>query len=91
MLQEEGSAPTAQGPDGVKTFVATCKLAGNIISSFCKSSAASQAQEGFGVLGRTPHGVTVMGVSWGCWYRVSVPCVGLVEPGVAFHGQNLGL
>lgn len=91
MLQEEGSAPTAQGRMGLKLFVATCKLAGNIISSFCKSLAASQAQEGFGVLGRTPHGVTVMGVSWGCWYRVSVPCVGLVEPGVAFHGQNLGL
>lgn len=91
MLQEEGSAPTAQDRMGLKLFVATCKLAGNIISSFCKSSAASQAQEGFGVLGRTPHGVTVMGVSWGCWYRVSVPCVGLVEPGVAFHGQNLGL
>lgn len=39
MLQEEGSAPTAQGRMGLKLFVATCKLAGNIISSFCKSSA----------------------------------------------------
>lgn len=44
------------------------------------------------MLRRTPHGVTVMGMSWGCWYRVSVPCMGLVVPGLTprpnFMGPN---
>lgn len=30
----------------------------------------------------TLHGVTVMEMSWGCWYRVSVPCMGLLVPGL---------
>lgn len=43
-------------PDGVKNFAAACKLAGStgassIISYFCKSPAAPQVQEGFGVIG----------------------------------------